>query len=172
MPTVLRQIAERVQSLVLSKWHWNIHHFAKSIGLSLGEANGFIRCIENEGTGSKPDNTWRPNPAPFITKHDLNNHNCDNPLNLYYTDMGDKNTSLNHLSEPSVVVLEQGSRYIRLGRVSGRNKEVTVKVQKEIVKFVIGTHKTLTQHYPEVAKFRKESWRSWVDGGENHDMFQ
>ena len=105
MPTLL-QIAERVQSLVLSKWHWDIHHFAESVDLSQGEANGFIRCIENGGTGSKSDDTWRPNPAPFITKHDLNDHNCDNPLNLHYTDMGDNNTPLNYLSEALAMCLE------------------------------------------------------------------
>ena len=87
--------------------------------------------------------------------------------------MGYEYVALDHLSEPSVVVvIEQQSRYIRLSRVISWNKEVTVKVQKEIAKFDIGTHQTLTQHYPEVAKFQQKSWRSWVDGGENHDLYQ
>ena len=45
-------------------------------------------------------------------------------------------------------------------------------VQREIVKYVIGTHQTLIRHFPEVAKFRQENWRSWLDGGENSELYR
>ena len=68
--------------------------------------------------------------------------------------------------------MEQGSRYIWSGRISTRNKEITVTVQREIVKYVIGTHQTLLRHFPEVTKFRQNAWRSWVDGEENSKLYQ
>jgi len=173
MPT-LQQLAERVQALVPSKWHLDIHHFAEILGVEVEEVNGFIKCIEDGGTGSKTDGLWSSNPAPFKGVVNLKKEVEDNILNMHYTDTGNKAIDSVHLDEPSVASLEQGGvcRYIRLGRVRSRNKEITVKLQREIAKFVVGTHKTLTQFYPDDGEFRKKAWRNWIDGGENSDTYQ
>ena len=82
MTATLHQIVGAIQTLKPSKWHWDISHFAVSLEIALEEANGFIRCIEQGGTGNKKDGSWRSNPEPFATKIDLT-RNEDNLLNLH-----------------------------------------------------------------------------------------
>ena len=53
----------------------------------------------------------------------------------------------------------QVERFIHLGRISSQNKSITVKVQRELAGYVIGTHQTMTQSYPEWAEFSKK----WED---------
>ena len=81
-------------------------------------------------------------------------------------------TSSLNIPEPSPSVLEQESRLLRLGRVYSHNNAVTPNVQRDIVKYVIGTHQTLLQYYPDVAKFRKDNWCDWVAGGNNSATYQ
>ena len=88
MPSFL-QIVESTQCLCPSKWYCDIHYFAKSIEISSEQANGFIRCTENGGTGHKADGSWRSNPVPYDSKINLTS-DSDNILNLHYKDMGDK----------------------------------------------------------------------------------
>ena len=66
----------------------------------------------------------------------------------------------------------QVERFICLGRISSQNKSITVKVQRELVRYVIGTHQTMTQSYPEWAKFRQKNWRSWVEGTKKANQYQ
>ena len=139
MTATLHQIVGAIQTLKPSKWHWDIHHFAESLDISLEEANGFITCIEKGGTGNKKDGLWKFNPKAFSAKIDLT-QNKDNLLNFHYTDLRNK-------------CRQKICRFVCLGKIIVQNKHITVRVQTEIVKFVMGTHKTLTNHYPEWANF-------------------
>ena len=168
MPT-LHGILESTQRLRPSKWFFDINHYAESIGITKGEANGFIKCIEDGGK-QKADGTWQANPEPFHKAINLTDQ-CDNLLNLHYVDNGRKVTH-DDIDEPSIAAIDQASRFVRLGRVCDKNKEISVKVQREIAKFVIGTHKTLAQYYPVIAEFRKNNWRAWIEGGESSNQFQ
>ena len=157
MPTLL-EIVQQTQTLIASKWHLDIRHYAESVGITTDEAYAFIRCIESGGTGNKSDRTWQPNPSPFNAKVNLCSQQ-DNHLNLHYTDNGRKSEITGDLLEPSTTSVEQSCRFVRLGKMCNHNKELTVKVQRNIAKFVIGTHQTLTQYYPDIAKFRQKNWR-------------
>jgi hypothetical protein len=170
MPTFLELVAA-VQLLDQSKWFWDIHHLAECLEITVEEAYGFFKAIEKGGTGIKSDDTWVPNPAPYNVKINLAKPE-DNALNLYCVDNGDKNGSGVVFSEPSLDILSQGSRYVRPGKASRQNRDVTVKLQREVIKYVIGTHQTLLQYYPAVAKFRQDNWRNWIEGGANAAAFQ
>ena len=63
-------------------------------------------------------------------------------------------------------------RFVCLGKINVQNKHITVRVQTEIPKFVMGTHKTLTNDYPERADFRQKNWRSWIAGDTSADQYQ
>ena len=170
MPTLI-ELAERTQALVPSKWRCDVHHFAESLDISVEEANGFFKSIEEGGTGSKSDGSWQDNPAPLNVKVNLRKQYEDNVFNLHCADMGSKSAPRLDLSEPSVAAVEQGGRYIRLGRVSSWNKNITVKVQREIVKYVIGTHQGLIQHYPDVRAFYHANMPlEFLDNKLNHLM--
>ena len=170
MPTFLELVAS-VQLLDQSKWFWNIQHFAECLDITVEECLGFFKAVEKGGTGLKSDDTWASNPAPYNTKINLTKQE-DNALNLYCVDNGNKNGAGVVFSEPSVDILDQGSRYVRLGKASRQNRDVTIKLQKEVVRYVIGTHQTLLQYYSEVAKFRQDNWLNWIEGGANADAFQ
>ena len=128
MPT-LREIADRTQTLRPSKWQCDIHHYSEIVGITVEETNGFLNCIQNGGTGSKSDGSWRSNSAPFGMGVDLTNKKEDNVLNLHYHGMGRRTAIL--LTMPSSAAVVQGSRYIRLSRVGAINNEVTINFQRE-----------------------------------------
>ena len=159
MTVTLHEIAGAVQTLLPSKWHWNITYLAHTLGITVEETNGFIRCIEKGGTGNKKEGSWRPNPDPFAAKTDLTQSE-ENSLNLHYTDVRNEFSRLDNV------------RFVRLGKISSQNKSITVSVQKEIAKFVMGTHKTLTTYYPDWADFRQKNWRSWIETGRSADQYQ
>ena len=143
-----------------SKWYWDVHHFAESLDITTEQANGFIKCIENGGMGTKADDIWRSNPAPYDAKVNLTNQ-CDNILN--YTNTGNKSAVCGGIDEPLVAIFNQPSRHVCLGMINNRNKKITIQVQKDIVRYyVVGTHKHLIQHYPDVAKYRKKVWCDWI----------
>ena len=109
MTTTLNQIATAVQTERPSKWYWDIKHFARTLEITVEEANGFISCIEKGGAGSKKDGSWRFNPDPFAAKIDLKRDE-ENLLNLHYIDVR------NDLSR------FDDDRYVRLGRIGSQNK--------------------------------------------------
>ena len=170
----LFSIGESLQKLPPSKWHWDIRHLAETLQITVEQLNGFIKRVESGGSGKKTDSSWEPNSAPYQTPIKLTDNQIDNVLNLHYIDNGRKGSLANSMDivEPSTSVLEQESRLLRLGRVYTHNNAITPKIQREIVQYVIGTHQRLTQYYPDVAKFRRENWRDWVDGGKNSDKYQ
>ena len=91
--------------------------------------------------GQELDQTLRglANPAPYDRKIALSRHE-DNSLNFHLVDSGCKISVGSCFDEPSPAIVEHSSRYVRFGNVRSMNKDVTVKVQREIVRFVIGTH--------------------------------
>ena len=159
MMATLVQIATAIQTERPSKWHWDVRHLARILEITVEEVNGFVSLIEKGGTGNRKIGTWRSNPEPFAAKIDLT-RNEENLLNFHYTDVKDKFSRLDN------------DRYICLGRISLQNKAISVKIQRDIARFVMGTHKTLTQFYPCWANFRQENWRNWIDGGQSADHYQ
>ena len=109
MTVTLCNIIESVQCLRHSKWHWDIRHFSDCLGITVEQANSFIKCVEIGGTGTKADCSWRTNPKPYDTKMNLTGQ-YDNVINLHYKDMGDKTVHI--------------ERFIRLGRISSQNKKL------------------------------------------------
>ena len=77
---------------------------------------------------------------------------CDNILNLHCADVGRKSNASEEVSEPSCSVVEEECTFARLGRVHLHNKAITPRVQREIVRYVIGTHQILIRQYPKLAK--------------------
>ena len=164
-PTLL-QIAGSIQELPPSKWHLDINHFADILGITVAETNGFIKCIEKGGTGTKTDDKWKANPAPYNKQIDLSAM-TGNSLNLHVTRKakGEPNT----IPVPSVVTLDKNTQFVWLGKNRVQNNNgITPKIQIEIVKYVIGTHQTLIQSYPDWAKFRQENWRKWIESTSTH----
>ena len=53
MTATLHQIVGGIQTLKPSKSDWDINHFAKSLKMTLKEANSFITCIEKGSTGKR-----------------------------------------------------------------------------------------------------------------------
>jgi hypothetical protein len=80
----------------------------------------------------------------------------DNELNLHYIDNGRRVQSGAESGSPAPTSIEQTRRMIYIGSFSARNKALSVKNQREIVKWVIGTHQTLIQYYPQIAEFRQK----------------
>ena len=172
-PTLL-SIVERLQGLPSSKWYLDARHLAQSLDISAGHLCSFVKCIKDGGVGKRSDDSWIANPEPYNTPLDLTSRS-DNILNLHCEDADNKNFSsyFTGISEPSPNVLNQTSTFFRLGKVhTHNNKAITPKTQREIVKFVIGTHQTLTKSYPDIAKFRQENWRNWVSGGQGNGVYQ
>ena len=89
-------------------------------------------------------------------------------MNLHCRFEGRKAGSQLLFDSPAPEVIDVGSRYVRLGNVNGP----TVATQKDIVKYVIGTHPKLRPKYLHLAKSRKDTWQSWVNDGNNSDLYQ
>ena len=93
----------------------------------------------------RKDGTWYANPAPYNRKITLTNQE-DNDLNLHLTESRSKQLDSSAYAEPCPDIIDADSAYLRLGNVRSMNKSVTLQVQREIVRFVIGTHQTLIKH--------------------------
>ena len=154
MAPSLAVIAESIQRQPASKWLWDAHHLAARLGISVEELHEFVLRIQNGGSGVKKDGTWLSNPAPYDRKINLTKLE-DNSLNLHLLDFGKKHLYGSTFPEPTPAVLESTCRYFRLGNVCSINKVITAKVQREIASYVVGTHQTLTQFYPEIGARRR-----------------
>ena len=151
MNVTVQQIVESIQTLRPSKWHWDINYFAEGLEITVEQANGSIKCIETGGSGSRAEGSWKANPNPFNIVIDLT-QNQDDALNLHYKDSDDKCQTSFEFEAPYAAILDQPSRHIFVGRISSQNKSITIKVQREIVRYIIGSHQTMTQSYPEWAE--------------------
>ena len=114
------------------------------------------------------DGTWQANPSPYDIPLDLTIQE-DNILNLHYSNIGKKPVSFD---EPSMFVIDYPAPYFHTGKISDQNKAITVKIQREIVQYITGTHRALLKHYPKTAESRQETWRSWIDDGESANHYQ
>ena len=168
MPT-LHRIIESTQRLRSSKWYFDVNHYAQSVGITTEEANGFFKCIRDGGM--KKDESWQHNPAPFEGKIDLTCQS-DNLLNIHVADFGNTGTIPTVFAQPSEGILSQSRRFVYVGKVSKRNKDITPKVQREIAQYIVGTHQILVRNYPAWAKFRQDNWQDWIRGGENSKAYQ
>ena len=170
MAPSFRAIAESIQRQSKSKWLWHICHLADRLEVSAEELNEFILRIQNGGSGVRKDGTWATNPAPYDRKIDLVK-NEDNGLNLHLVDSGCTYLDGCQFNEPSPAIVDASSRYVRLGNIRSMSKSITLKEQREIAKFVLGTHQTLTKHYPKISERRRRTWRQWVEGESGGDEF-
>ena len=170
MAPTLMQIVGSIQELPSSKWYWDINHFAESLEISVPEVNGFIRCIEKGGTGLKSDDSWLVNPKPYNKPINISSLQ-DNLLNLHVTSIGDKRATAPNITQPSIEIIDRETKFMGLGRVTKRNKLITAKLQRDIIKMVIGTHRGLKK-FPDVAEFRQTHWKSWIDGTGEASQYQ
>ena len=84
VPPTLLSIIESLQKLPPSKWHWDIHHLAATLKITVEQLHSFVKRIESGGSGKKSDDSWEPNPAPFHTPIKLTENQNDNVINLHY----------------------------------------------------------------------------------------
>ncbi len=93
--------------------------------------------------GKKTNGTSTPNPLPDSQMINFT-HYKDNMLNLYYRNVGRGAGNGNRdFPDPSLYILDEGNRLVNLGRVQNRNKNITVKSHREIMKYAVGTHQIL-----------------------------
>ena len=170
MAPSLIAITESIQRQAASKWLWDSHHLAARLRISTEELNEFIARIQSGGSGVKKDGTWLANPAPYDLKIDLTKHE-DNSLNLHLVDLGKKHLCGSEFPEPTPAIVESTCKYFRLGNMRSINKHVTAKVQREIARYMMGTHQTLVQHWPVDGERRRRTWRLWVAGETGGDLF-
>ena len=107
----------------------------------------------------RTDGTWQANPKPYDQKINLT-CDVDNILDLHLRLEGRKVGSPVDFDDPTPELVSQSGMYIRLGEVRSFNKAISVTVQKDIARYVMGTHKNLIKHWPQVASVRQKIWRS------------
>jgi hypothetical protein len=94
-------------------------------------------------------------------------------LNLHYIDKERRVKSDVESDAPSPSFIEQTHQMIYIGNFSARNKAISIENQREMVGWVIGTHQTLIQYYPQMAElFRQKHWVSWIDCGAAANEYQ
>ena len=157
MPPSLTAIAESIQRQAASKWLWHANHLAARLGISVAELKEFLLRIQSGGSGVRKEGTWSANPAPYDRKIDLVK-NEDNSLNIHLVTSRSKHLDSSAFVEPSPEIVDADSAYVRLGKLRSINKEITLKVQREIVRYVTGTHQTFTQNYKEIGGRRRRTW--------------
>ena len=97
--------------------------------------------------------------------------NEDNSLNLHLVTSRSKHLDSSAFVEPSPEIVDADSAYVRLGKLRSINKEITLKVQREIVRYVTGTHQTFAQNHKEIGERRRRTWRKWVAGEADGNIF-
>lgn len=78
------QVAQAVENLETSAYWIHESAFAKLLGVTDAELEGWIQCVREGGSGVKSKNTFQSNPAPYNVKIDLADLSADNILNLHY----------------------------------------------------------------------------------------
>ena len=138
---------------------------------AVDELNTFVKSIEDGGTGVQYKNTFVPNPEPFDIKINLTSFN-NNPLSLHYIKHEKKcvkKDDLVELVEPSVRTLDQPAKYYQTGRMRGARP--SLDDQLNIIRWCIGTHKTLLTHYKDIAERRSKLVHLWVAGDPKGNMY-
>ena len=158
MAPSLTAIAESIQRQTASRWFWHANHLAACLGISTEELNEFILRVQSGGSGIRKDGTWAANPAPYHQKINLTKKE-ENLLNLHLVEVGKQTHIGSTFLEPSPAIVDSSSRYVILGKVRSMNKDVTVKVQREIAKYVMGTHRNLLENHHHIGVRRRKIWR-------------
>ena len=107
----------------------------------------------------KKDGTWMANPAPIDKKIDLSSDD-DNILDLHLRSEGRKDGSPPDFDDPTPAIVNQSGLYVCLGKTRSFKQEIGLTLQKDITKYIMGTHRELVKHWPKVAEKQKEIWLS------------
>mmetsp|Transcript_18492 Transcript_18492/g.44515 ORF Transcript_18492/g.44515 Transcript_18492/m.44515 type:complete len:185 (-) Transcript_18492:17-571(-) len=125
------------------------------------------------------DSKWHCHIQYFVSKIGISPEVADsspndNILGLRYSIVGDGARSVHEITfaEPSPIVVGHPGTYFQIGKLSKQKKLITVSIQREIVQYIIGTHRELLKHYPKTAESRQETWRSWIDDGASANHYQ
>mmetsp|Transcript_5454 Transcript_5454/g.7882 ORF Transcript_5454/g.7882 Transcript_5454/m.7882 type:complete len:149 (-) Transcript_5454:207-653(-) len=81
------QVAQAVKNLETSTYWIHESAFAKRLGVTDAELEGWVKCVREGGSGAKFKNTFQPNPEPYNVKIDLADLSADNSLNLHYQEI-------------------------------------------------------------------------------------
>lgn len=150
MATTLSRVAESIKQLQPSKWLLDERYLAARLDISPDQLVTFVDCIESGGFVA--DGRWKPNPRPYDIPIQLSDQSSKNILDLYLFECGAcKAIKKVELTDTSPDVAVHGSIFYRVGGVDKRKKMlITAPVQRDIVRWVMGTHKSLTQYWPQV----------------------
>ncbi len=79
-----QQVAQAVKNLETSTYWIHESAFAKLVGVTDDDLEGWVKCVREGGSGAKSKNTFQSNPAPYNAKINLADLSTDNILNLHY----------------------------------------------------------------------------------------
>ena len=130
--------------------------------MSADEAVEFIQRLQNEGTGVRLDATWVANPAPYDRKIALSRHE-DNSLNFHLVDSGCKISVGSCFDEPSPVIVEHSSRYVRFGNVQSMILCMSYFGTK---RHLVTDNNTSIER--AVANWKRATEKKWVVSERNH----
>ena len=68
-------------------------------------------------------------------------------------------------------IADASGHYVRLGNLHSINKQITLKVQRDILRYVTGIHQAFTQNHKDIGERRRRTWRKWVAGEADGDIF-
>ena len=171
MAVDVSKIAERLQVLWPGKWWMDTRRLAAKLNIRPNELEEFLAAVQKGGQGIKSKETWSKNAPPFDTPIDLEDESKENLLNLHKQAIGKKGKSDVASASPSESAVDERCEYCLVGSMARHDSAIKPKAQREIVFWVVGTHKTLVKHYPDLAKERQKIWKSWVNGEENAALY-
>ena len=111
---------------------------------------------------------------PYDMPIDLSDTRLNNALMLHRLACpGHKRFAHEDLAEPSPCAVAQGSTYYRVGGISPSNKNITAQTQREIIGWVIGTHKSVKSgRLASVGEDRRKLWKAWAMGDAEGRIYQ
>ena len=161
-PTFI-QCAESIIEACPTRFHLHEGYFSQILEFEEQKhLNNFILRIENGGSGSKQDGTWKSNPSPLNVAINLKDNSTDNVFGLHY-DVRGKKSKPNGAVGPSPNVLNQKGRWFCMGKFNQSSNLVSLVRQIELIRYAIGTHRVLDR-YPVIKARRLELWKHFVTG--------
>ena len=162
------QVAQAVKNLETSTYWIHESAFAKRLGVTDADLEGWVKCVREGGSGAKFKNTFQPNPEPYNVKIDLADLSADNSLNLHYQEIRCNAT-------PKVdgeVSLYSFARYYFVG-ASKSCLSTSLKTQIDIARYAVGVHNELlnNEEYKPIGERRRKLWRHWINGDREGDKY-
>ena len=114
-PPAFLQRADSLVEAQSARYHLHEGYFAHILELKeRKDLDSFLLRLEKGGHGSKSDDTWEANPAPYNEPLKLRVKSSDNKVNFYYELKGNvsKPTSI---SSPSPDILNEKGRWFAIG---------------------------------------------------------